>query len=501
MATRRGGDILLAALAAATVGGVGACARQGAPPGGPVDRRPPVVVTTVPDTFAVDSTFQGPVTFEFNERISERVGSGTLDGAVVVSPRTGQVRVSHSREGLKVEMGGGFKPGLVYRVTLLPVFRDMFNNQMRDPFDLVFSTGAPFVDNAVVGLVWDGITGQPMRDMSVMAVSEKDSTAYFAQSDTGGIYAFRYLPWASYRLVAFDDRNQNHLVDPTEPRGEKTFEFRPGADNKADTLLPFNVGALQPDTAHARVKTADALDSVTVVVTFDHYLTPSERSTGINVSLVRDSGGAAPKAVRIFKERAYTAWVDQIWDSVARLDSLDAAAEKARAAANAADTARRPPPAGDTLPRDTSSAGAPSATSRRPRPPRLQGAPTAPAAAPRGPMGPDRSGLDPNGDPLPAQRIVILLGTALAPNVSYTVRVAGVATVNEIPLGGGEAHVVWKPPTKDTTRTGARPDTAAVPDTGVVRDTVTAGAGGTHERGMGALPFPLLDRPGRTRRR
>ena len=42
----------LAVAACLGVAQAGACARQGAPPGGPEDLRPPVVVRTEPDTFA-----------------------------------------------------------------------------------------------------------------------------------------------------------------------------------------------------------------------------------------------------------------------------------------------------------------------------------------------------------------------------------------------------------------------------------------------------------------
>src|SRR3990172_4563236 len=148
--------VALALLAAGSTGLVAACARQGAPPGGPEDRRPPVIVSTDPEPFAVlTEPFRGPVRFRFDERVSERVSGGTLDDAVLVSPRTGQVRVGHGRQDIAVELSGGFKPGMVYRITLLPVLRDLFNNQMRDPFELVFSTGGDLNASAVAGTVWN----------------------------------------------------------------------------------------------------------------------------------------------------------------------------------------------------------------------------------------------------------------------------------------------------------------------------------------------------------
>lgn len=118
-----------------------ACAQQGSPRGGPEDRRPPVVVSTTPDTFAIVPDFNGAIRFEFDERISEQVSGGTLDEAVIVSPRTGDLRVRHERRSIVIEVDGGFEPDRVYRVTLLPVIRDLFSNQMIDAFEIVFSTG------------------------------------------------------------------------------------------------------------------------------------------------------------------------------------------------------------------------------------------------------------------------------------------------------------------------------------------------------------------------
>ena len=71
------------------------CANPGAPTGGPRDLTGPQVVETIPDTFAVVTTLD-QIEIRFDERISERGFQGTLDGAVIVSPESGEVSVRHS---------------------------------------------------------------------------------------------------------------------------------------------------------------------------------------------------------------------------------------------------------------------------------------------------------------------------------------------------------------------------------------------------------------------
>ena len=87
-----------------------ACANQRGPPGGPRDLTGPQVVETFPDTFAVLTGFDDEIRITFDERISERGVEGTLDGAVTISPESGEVRVRHSNRALRVRMEGGFQP-------------------------------------------------------------------------------------------------------------------------------------------------------------------------------------------------------------------------------------------------------------------------------------------------------------------------------------------------------------------------------------------------------
>lgn len=487
-----------AALAASlAVGLVAGCARQSAPPGGPEDRRPPVVVRTIPDTFAtVTEPFRGPVRFLFDERISERVSSGSLDDAVLVSPRTGAVRVEHGRQGISVTVAGGFKPDLVYRVTLLPVISDLFNNQLRDPFELVFSTGAPLIPSAVAGIAWDRTNGEGVAGLSVEAVTP-DSTVYVSDTDSAGIYVFRYLPPGRYVITAFDDQNRNGERDPMETTGTRSLLL-----NGPDTVTSgMDIPVLKPDTTPARLTAVTPMDSVTVLLDFDHFLDPNpptqpsvdiqlqEPEEGDTLPVLRPS--RIPVVTRVFQTREYTAWREELQDSFATLDSLEAAERareaRARRAHEAADTARpaEAPPVLDTLVAGAAAdtTGAEGAAEAQPParrlPPALPGSTPAPGSRVGGVSQPGsgRAPSTPDGSPLPDRRLVVRLDTALVPNVGYRLSINGVVTLNGVPLGGGEGALILVPPPPPDS-TGARGDSLAVPDTaaadstGAARDTV-----------------------------
>jgi hypothetical protein len=444
-----------------------------------------VVVGTEPDTFASVQDFRGPVRFRFDERISERTAGGTMDDAVLVSPRTGSVRVRPGRRELTVELEGGFRPGLVYRVTLLPVLSDLFNNQLRDPFEIVFSTGGVLIQSAVAGLVWDRVTGNGVEGLQVLAIQDSDSTVHVARADSGGIYAFRYLPADRYRVVAFQDRNRNDQVDRMEVQGSRAVLV-----GGPDTLL-LDVGVLQPDTTPARLTSVQVLDSATLVLEFDDALDPTVSGDNASVALeleqdtTRDAAadsvqpGPPPAVVRILHAHEYVSWVEQVRDSFARLDSLDVVAAMSVGEQVAGDTLAGPPGLQELpTPRVPPTALPPPGGGR------------VPTARPRSPEG-VQAATGPDGRVLPGRRLVALLEGFLEANVAYRLRAGGIVNLSEVPLGGGEAAVVREPPPPPDT---AAADTLEVPDSLAVPDTAAADTT-TIPPDTGRVTLPLFARP------
>ena len=452
-----------------------ACAQQGAPPGGPEDLRPPVVVQTVPDTFELVETFDGLIRFEFDERISERAGSGTLDDAVIISPRTGEVLIGHNSRSLTVELVGGFLPDLVYRVTLLPVVRDLFGNEMRDPFELVFSTGAETVPTTLAGIAWDRITGLGVNGYQVWAAPlNDDSVVHVAVTDNQGVYAFRYIPGGSYEITAFDDRNADALLDVMEIQGSTRLSIEDG-----DTLF-LNFPVLQPDTTPATLVSAVPLDSVTLLFEFDDYLDPALMLETIGLTVTsEDSADVVLES--ILHEHEYVAYVEMVMDSLVVLDSLDTVAEAAAIAAASATVVEPDSAIADSVitdagvsPEDPETLPDSEAVRRR-GPPDLDGRSISPPSRGVGPIsGGGRQVKGPDGEQLPARRIVVLLEEPLVPSITYQLVVSGLENLYGLPLGGGETSVALEPTA--IADTAAVPDSIPVPDTGVV-DTALVGVG------------------------
>ena len=406
-----------------------ACANQGAPPGGPVDRSGPQVVGTFPEPFEIVAAFDDEIWVEFNERISERGRQGSLDDAVVISPESGEISVRHSSRALRVTMEGGFRPDEVYRVTVQPLVQDLFQNAMVSPFEFIFSTGPEMTPTVLAGSIVDRITGQTVEGARVTAraarpegMEESDDSVvstHVATTDSRGVYALRYVPSGRYDLTAFVDENRNREHDDSEPVGIGQELL-----NAADTVF-LDFALLVPDTTPALAGSVEVVDSLTLAVEFDDFLDPDSELTGVSASLGPDSLPAID-IVAIMHERDYTARQNVIQDSVHVADSIRFEVDQQRI-----ESLRS---AGDST-----AAAEIAAQVTAPRPP---------------------SQVDPRGaesHDLPKQVIFLLLSDTLGVDRPYELDVAGVTNINGVSGGGGTVEVLREAPSPDLPSDGLVP--------------------------------------------
>jgi len=302
------------------------CARPGAPIGGPVDRVGPQVVATTPESFAVLNDFDGLIQLQFDERISETVSSGTLQETVKISPMLGDIKVTHGSRSLEVEMEGGFPDDMVYRVTVLPRIRDLFQNAMPYPFEFLFSTGAEMVPSVSAGLVTDGITLRPLGGTTVLATTDFDTELdsvkeselrHIAITDSSGVYAFRYLPAGDYSIIAFVDENRNNNPELTEPVARSYLIVT------ANDTVFSDMRVLRPDSTPPELSAVGVVDSLTLLIEFDDYLNP-EQDLAESVSTTFSSDFSTGLGIaEILSEHEYNLREVTLSDALSSVDSGD----------------------------------------------------------------------------------------------------------------------------------------------------------------------------------
>jgi hypothetical protein len=367
-----------------------ACARPLDPPGGPEDLAPPQVIAIEPAPFSVVPGYRGAVVFRFDERISER----NVEDAVVVSPITGEVRARHGRSSVAVEVAGGWRPGVVYRVALRPRIGDLFGNVMTEPAEAIFSTGPEIPDGALAGIITDRLTGQPVSGARVEAREQDTELIHLAITDESGYFDMPTLPAGTFAVTAYIDQSRNRRLDPFEPRAETVIEL--GA---ADTAVAA-LAVLAPDTTPARLVSADPIDTTGVRLTFDDHLDPDWPASGARVVLAPADTAPGQPAAGVPVDSVRHPWQLPVRQPVAATDTAAGAAQA------------------DTL-----------APQRR----------TGPAAA-------DTAAAPATG-PLPSRDLIVWTRYPLQPGVAYRVWVEAVVNVAGLPEGGGTAvFVVPLPP-------------------------------------------------------
>jgi len=192
-----------------------ACARQGAPAGGPKDTRPPEV-----DTLASTPNF----TTRFNRRkielkFDEWVVLADQATQIVVSPplaKRPDVVLKGKTVVLTFDKDEELRPQTTYTINFGTAVRDFRENNPANNLRFVFSTG-DFIDSlSFKGVVSDALTGEPVENVAVMLYENQSDSAivlerpyYFARTDKIGLYEFDNLRAGTFRVVAIEDADQN----------------------------------------------------------------------------------------------------------------------------------------------------------------------------------------------------------------------------------------------------------------------------------------------------
>lgn len=237
---------------------------------------PPAVVSLQPDSLAVVPEWRRPVVVRFSERISEQ----QVEDAVMVSPRTSAVSVDRGSREIRVSLRRGWEPGQIYQITVRPLIRDLFNNQIREPIHLVFSTGPEIPPTRLTGLVIDRITGEAEEDVRVEAVRRSDSLVYATLTDSVGGFTLAQIPTGDYLIRAFPDANRNRMMDAFEKRDSSGIVVTEDEEGSVDLsiVLPDTTGPVLASTSVPGTRRID--------LRFDDHLDPLQTVDSTTVEIV-----------------------------------------------------------------------------------------------------------------------------------------------------------------------------------------------------------------------
>jgi len=437
------------------------CASAGDPPGGPPDVAPPVVTAVSPESGAVLTAPPSEASITFDEVVNERIAAqpGDISGAVLLSPTTERVNVGWHRNRISLEPHGGFKPGRIYHIELLPVITDLRQNRIKTRQVWVFSTGPAIPAGRLEGALVDWVQGRAAPLALVEADLMPDSLPYRTLTDSTGYFRMDAMPPGRYVVWGIMDSNNDRRLG-----GREAFDT---ATVTLDSIAATDLYAFVHDSLGPRLRDLESVDSLTLKLTFTQALPADLAIDTAQVTLAPAEDTTAKVTVLGVLTQA-------------GLDSLQARARHAADSVAAAAAAHRD----STARRDTTARQGP-ARPAAPRPgpqPGARGAPRPATAGARSPLDSTRAQKMLARRPAPSDARFLRLATPLDPDKRYVVIVEGVrnlaGAVNTARSGGYRPPRPRAPATepRDTTSrrdTTLRRDTTARVDTTARRDSTT----------------------------
>ncbi len=237
------------------------CANIQSPTGGPKDKTPPKLVSSIPPPNQVN--FHGlQVYLEFDESVK----LNNAKEEIIISPSLGSdVEFTVKNNRVFITPKEKWRDSTTYSILFREGIQDITESNSPPNLKLAFST-APFIDSLVLsGHVSDLLTGLPMDKITIALYSAdtfdifKHTPSYFTKSDKRGSFSLENLRADTYHIYAFDDKNKNLKV---ESRSEM-FAFLSNVIPLTKNVDTVALGLVQLDSRPLKVSAIRNVGNIT----------------------------------------------------------------------------------------------------------------------------------------------------------------------------------------------------------------------------------------------
>lgn len=285
------------------------CARQGFPPGGPVDRTAPRVYATFPAADSIQIALDTHVEILFSEVVEHR----SCEQSIFITPYP-QSGVSYRWRGKKllILFNQGLLQNRTYVITIGTGTQDRRNNAMKESFSLAFSTGSQldrgqiegrvFADGSLSGIqIWAYDLGQTPEPNPA-----EQSPIYITQAAGNGDYRLTNLAVGSYRIFALNDRDLNGKYD-AEFDGLGVASKDIAIASEGETVSGIWLKVAVRDTTRPRLSGVSAIDQHHLDLRFSERMAPNFMSQPNNYLIT--SASDTLTVLDAFPDQRNTAYV------------------------------------------------------------------------------------------------------------------------------------------------------------------------------------------------
>lgn len=239
---------------------LGSCANQAPPPGGPEDRTPPQVFSTIPEANSLNVDLNTKIEILFSEKIDSR----SIQNAIFISPNPGEsVEIKSKGKKIILKFDKPLIDDVTYTITLGSGIKDLRRNGMKQSFTLAFSTGIKLDRNQIRGKVFY----ERPEEVTVWAyfLESEDinpsvqQPQYITQCGSDGSFRLYNIAPRKYRLFAVVDRIRNQTYQISQ---EFIGVTSSDIDLTADSLIVENklFRLTKVDTSAIKILQVDQAD-------------------------------------------------------------------------------------------------------------------------------------------------------------------------------------------------------------------------------------------------
>jgi uncharacterized protein (DUF2141 family) len=326
------------------------CAKISPPPGGPIDKTGPSIISTTPEGDSINIPKDNVISIQFSENINKK----TVEGAIFISPRfSEELKFKWKSKSLNIVLPDSFTENTTYIVNIGSSISDLRGNKMDNSYIFAFSTGDVINQGKISGTVFRD--GEPYPNASVglfefqtpNSIMQFDSTypPYLTQSGKSGEYGLEYILDGKFFVIAFDDKNKNQLFNyPKEAFGlpDRIAEVSIGHSEpvidfylfKEDTTLVEILSTTITSDRLIKVRFSEKIFSDSLINNPEKiYLTPSDNNhLTLHPSAFKEQKGVTSSSFNLFfnslKEGKYVLRFDykifgRHHDSIATIESSE----------------------------------------------------------------------------------------------------------------------------------------------------------------------------------
>lgn len=228
------------------------CAEVGTPPGGPIDRTPPVLLEATPRDGAREVPVGNRITLVFSERIVKPV----TGNPVFVAPRPEiPPQVDWKADRIVITLADSFQANQTYLVSVAPTVGDLRGNKLDSTIAVAFTTGLTLDSGRISGHVMQNNKGVAAAMVGLFDPQVLLDTAaldslvpeYVGLTNSEGYFSFGYLRPDSFLLLGWKDLNRDESLNPTREQyavPDRPVKVTDESSVVSNLVLPLNESAV-----------------------------------------------------------------------------------------------------------------------------------------------------------------------------------------------------------------------------------------------------------------